>query len=55
MGNRITAGLVLYRVGFVSHRGQTGTVCTRTRDRYGYCGYGYSVRISNLQVTRAEP
>ena len=44
-----------HTAGFVQHRGQTGTVCTRTRNGYGYCGYGYGYGISDPRVTRDEP
>ena len=41
--------------GFVRHRANTGTVCTRTCYGYGVCGYGYSVENPDPWYTRDIP
>ena len=52
--NVTTAGK-RYTAGFVVHRRNYGSVCTRTRHGYGFCGYGYGVGKSYPRYTRAEP
>ena len=44
-----------HTAGFVQHRGWTGTGCTRTRNGYSYCGFGYGLRKADPRVTCAEP
>jgi hypothetical protein len=52
--NFYTAGMC-DTAGFVRHRANTGTVCTRTRYGYGVCGYGYGVENPDPRYTRDEP
>ena len=51
---RITAGK-RYTAGFVANHDFHGSVCTRTRHRYGFGGCGYGVGKTYPQYTRAEP